>query len=95
MSATWVPLILIVMNVVYAISAYPLGKLSDNGNRHKLLVWGIVFLIMADLILALAANVWVAGPVTNLRRLFVLPTSNRLILLPTLARFRKTIGTMA
>ncbi len=31
MSVTWVPMILIVMNLVYAASAYPLGKLSDNG----------------------------------------------------------------
>lgn len=57
LSVTWVPMILIVMNVVYAVSAYPLGKLSDNGNRHKLLAWGIVFLIAADLVLAVAANV--------------------------------------
>ena len=59
LSVTWVPMILIVMNVVYAASAYPLGKLSDNGNRHKLLAWGIVFLIAADLVLAVAGNVWV------------------------------------
>ncbi|NTW99000.1 MAG: MFS transporter, partial [Geobacteraceae bacterium] len=59
LSVTWVPMILIVMNVVYAASAYPLGKLSDNGSRHKLLVWGIVFLVAADLILAVAGTVWV------------------------------------
>lgn len=55
---TWVPIVLIVMNVVYAVSAYPFGKLSDNGNRHKLLACGIAFLIIADLILAVASNVW-------------------------------------
>jgi MFS family permease len=61
LSVTWIPMILIVMNVVYAASAYPLGKLSDNGSRRKLLFIGIVFLIMADLVLAVAENVWLAG----------------------------------
>jgi MFS family permease len=53
----WVPMVLIVMNVVYALSAYPFGKFSDNGSRQNLFVSGIVFLIMADLALALAGTV--------------------------------------
>lgn len=61
LSVTWAPMILIIMNVVYAASAYPFGKLSDNGIRRKLLAWGIVFLIMADLALALAVNIWAVG----------------------------------
>jgi len=61
MAVTWVPMILIVMNVVYAASAYPFGKLSDNGSRRRLLVGGIVLLITADLILAVADNVWIVG----------------------------------
>jgi len=61
LAVTWVPMILIVMNVVYAASAYPFGKFSDNGSRRKLLVWGILFLVMADLVLAVAGNVWVVG----------------------------------
>ncbi|MDD2581290.1 MAG: MFS transporter [Desulfuromonadaceae bacterium] len=56
---TWVPMVLIVMNVVYAVSAYPFGKLSDNGSRHRLFAWGILFLILADLILAMTVNVWI------------------------------------
>ena len=60
-AVTWVPMILIVMNVVYAASAYPFGKLSDNGSRRKLLAWGIVLLIAADLVLALAGNIWAVG----------------------------------
>jgi len=55
---TWIPMVLIVMNVVYAVSAYPFGKLSDNGSRHRLLALGIAFLIISDLILATASNVW-------------------------------------
>lgn len=60
-AVTWVPVILIVMNVVYAASAYPFGKLSDNGSRRRLLTWGIVFLIAADLVLAIAGNIWMVG----------------------------------
>jgi MFS family permease len=61
LAATWVPMILIVMNVVYAASAYPFGKLSDNGSRRALLVWGVLFLIASDITLALAANIWAVG----------------------------------
>jgi MFS family permease len=61
LAATWVPMILIVMNVVYAASAYPFGKLSDNGSRRSLLMWGVIFLIAADITLALAANIWAVG----------------------------------
>ncbi len=61
LAATWVPMILIVMNVVYAASAYPFGRFSDNGSRRVLLVWGVLFLIAADITLALAANVWAVG----------------------------------
>lgn len=61
LAVTWVPMILIVMNVVYAASAYPFGRLSDNGSRKRLMAWGIGFLIIADLTLALAANAWAVG----------------------------------
>lgn len=61
LAATWVPIILIVMNVVYAASAYPFGRHSDNGNRKGLLALGIGFLILADLVLAVAGNPWIVG----------------------------------
>ena len=65
LTATWVPLVLIVMNVVYAASAWPFGHWSDRGDRHRLLALGIVLLITADVVLALATSVgWVlAGTV--------------------------------
>jgi MFS family permease len=47
-----VPLVLIVMNIVYAVSAYPFGKLSDNVSPGALLAGGLVVLIVADLLLA-------------------------------------------
>jgi MFS family permease len=48
----WVPPILIMMNIIYALSAYPFGRLSDRMSRSKLLSWGLTVLIAADLILA-------------------------------------------
>jgi MFS family permease len=61
LAVTWIPMILIVMNVVYAASAYPFGKYSDTGNRRYLLVLGVVLLVIADLILANASNIWLVG----------------------------------
>jgi MFS family permease len=54
-----VPTILVVMNLVYALSAYPAGMLSDRLGRNGILALGIVFLIAADLILALGATILV------------------------------------
>lgn len=48
-----VPLVMVAMNVVYAASAYPFGKLSDRMSHKKLLAWGLVVLIAADLVLAM------------------------------------------
>lgn len=47
------PLVLVVMNVVYAAGAYPLGALSDSRSPTALLLAGIAALIGADLVLAL------------------------------------------
>jgi MFS family permease len=58
---TWIPIILIIMNMVYASSAYPFGRLSDNGSRRALLVYGICFLILADIVLALSVKIWMVG----------------------------------
>jgi len=53
------PLVLVVMNVVFAASAYPLGALSDRVNRRRLLALGFATLIVADLMLAWAPNLWI------------------------------------
>ena len=52
----WVPLVLVAMNLVYAASAYPFGKLSDSISHGKLLAMGLVVLIAADLVLASASD---------------------------------------
>ena len=56
LSPTWVPLVPIVMNVVYAASAWPFGHWSDRMDRRRLLVPGIGLLVAADVLLALAAS---------------------------------------
>jgi MFS family permease len=46
-----VPLVLVLMNVVYAFAAYPAGVLSDHVNRITILGVGFSLLIAADLVL--------------------------------------------
>ena len=52
----YAPLVLVGMNLVYALSAYPFGKLSDDMNHTKLLGWGLVVLIGADLAMAWSSH---------------------------------------
>ncbi|MFO1419288.1 MAG: MFS transporter [Methylotetracoccus sp.] len=52
MSEQWLPLVMVTMNAVYALSAYPAGKLSDRIEHTLLLAWGIVLLLLADIVLA-------------------------------------------
>jgi hypothetical protein len=37
-----------VLNIAYALSAYPVGALSDGMNRIAILIVGLVLLIAAD-----------------------------------------------
>jgi len=50
----YAPLVLIAMNVVYALGAYPFGKLADTMSHRKLLALGLVVLVAADAALASA-----------------------------------------
>lgn len=52
----WVPLIMVLMHLVYGLTAYPVGALSDRIGRHGMLTVSLVFLIAADLVLAFAAT---------------------------------------
>lgn len=53
----WAPVVMIVMNVFYAVSAYPAGVLSDKANRATVMIVGLLFLVVADLCLALSPNI--------------------------------------
>ncbi len=48
-----IPLVLIVMNIVYALAAYPAGALSDQRGRAFVLGIGIASLVVGNLVLAL------------------------------------------
>ena len=52
----YVPLVLIAMNVVYAVFAYPAGIAADRVSARTLLLLGLTLLVAADLVLAAAAT---------------------------------------
>jgi len=56
---TYAPVILIIMNVLYSLSAYPAGKLADRIDRNYLMVAGLLVLLAADLLLAQAQTLTV------------------------------------
>ena len=55
------PLVLVGMNVVYAATAYPVGKLADRMRPAVLLYAGIAMLIAADIVLAMADGMVMLG----------------------------------
>ncbi|WP_256752935.1 MFS transporter [Mesorhizobium sp. Mes31] len=55
-----IPIVLVIMSLAYSLSAYPIGMLSDRVNRLTLLAIGLVLLLLADIVLAFAADiVWI------------------------------------
>jgi MFS family permease len=56
----WVPMVLVVMSVVYAASAYPAGWLSDRIPRARLLAAGMFTLVLGDGLLAMDGGVALA-----------------------------------
>lgn len=52
----WLPLIFVAMNVVYALTAYPFGKLADSVRHTTLLKYGLLLLIAADMVLGLSSH---------------------------------------
>jgi MFS family permease len=57
MPVALIPAVLVVMNIVYAMAAYPAGAASDILGRGRLIGLGVVLLIVADLMLAFAGGV--------------------------------------
>lgn len=51
-----VPAVLVVMNIAYAASAYPIGVLSDYADRFAILVIGLLLLVAADVVLAFSSS---------------------------------------
>jgi MFS family permease len=57
LATAYVPLVMVVMSLVYSLSSYPAGVLSDRVGRRGLLASGLVVLVVADLILALGGGI--------------------------------------
>jgi MFS family permease len=51
---TYAPLVLVLMNVVFAVTAYPMGRLADRMNPLLLLGAGLAVLVVADVVLGTA-----------------------------------------
>jgi MFS family permease len=59
LALAFAPLVLVAMNIVYSLVAYPVGRLADRMPPRTLLYIGIAFLVAADIALAFATNlVW-------------------------------------
>jgi MFS family permease len=54
----YVPVVMIVMNVIYSAAAYPAGAAADRFSPRTLLLMGLAILILADLVLARAVFAW-------------------------------------
>ena len=52
-----IPAVLVLMNMVYALAAYPVGILSDKVDRLTALFIGFAILIVADLVLGLTSDI--------------------------------------
>src|SRR5690606_22427142 len=57
LAVTLVPLVLVVMNVAYSLSAYPAGFLSDRLDRYGVLGCGAMLLVVGDIVLAFADTI--------------------------------------
>jgi MFS family permease len=54
----YIPAVLVLMSVAYALSAYPAGVIADGeGGRTKMLVVGVLLLVAADLVLGFAQSI--------------------------------------
>jgi MFS family permease len=57
LSLVLVPTVMFIMNVVYALAAWPAGALSDKLGRYGVLMSGFLVLVLADLVLAFGSNI--------------------------------------
>ena len=57
----FVPMTLVLMNLVFSVSAYPCGILSDHIDRRLQLGVGLGVLVAADLALVFAQTIWLAA----------------------------------
>ena len=58
----YAPAVLVLMNLVFALTAYPMGRLADRVDRMRVLGAGLAVLVAADVVIALSGSL----PVTAL-----------------------------
>ena len=56
MQLAFIPLVMVIMAFVYSVTAYPFGGLSDRMSHRKLLAFGLLVLVAADIVLAAASG---------------------------------------
>ncbi|HEY8263346.1 MAG TPA: MFS transporter [Methyloceanibacter sp.] len=56
LALAWTPAVIGIMSLVFALTAYPAGRLQDRIGARPLLLLGLAVLIVADLVLALAGS---------------------------------------
>jgi MFS family permease len=54
----YVPMVMIIMNLAYAATAYPAGVAADRFSSRMLLIIGLTMLVAADIVLAAATSPW-------------------------------------
>ncbi len=53
----WIPGVVVVIYLAYSLSAYPIGKLSDHMDRRFLFAFGLVLMIMANVLFGLGHSI--------------------------------------
>ena len=57
LSARYIPLVLVMMSVIYSLTSYPVGVLSDRVGRRGLLLLGLAVLLIADVVLGYSTSI--------------------------------------
>jgi MFS family permease len=57
LTARYIPFVLVVMSVVYSLTSYPVGVLSDTVGRRGLLFLGLVVLLISDFVLGYSTSI--------------------------------------
>jgi MFS family permease len=58
---SYAPAVLVLMNLVFALTAYPMGRLADRVDRMRLLGAGLAVLVVADVVIALSPGLAVTA----------------------------------
>lgn len=58
LSKAMIPTVMIVFNLAWCCSSYPVGLVADKMNRYWILCLGMISLIMSDIVLASASTLW-------------------------------------